>query len=59
MFNYKVINTKTGEDMTDLYDWVLRPDGELNYMVYSDFIGHPDAKLVIVSTDLVKDIFLN
>lgn len=56
MLKYRVINTKTGEDITDYYDWVLRPDGELNYMEYSDFIGHPDAKLVIVSIDLANDI---
>lgn len=46
MLEYKVINTKTGEDITALYDWVIRPNGELCYMEYSDFIGYPDAKAV-------------
>jgi hypothetical protein len=56
VLKYRVINTKTWEDITDYYDWVLRPDGELNYMEYSDFIGYPEAKLVIVSVDLANDI---
>lgn len=56
MLKYRVINSKTGEDMTADFDWVLLPNGELNYMEYSDFIGHPDAKLVIISVDLVNDI---
>lgn len=56
MLKYRVINSKTGEDMTVDFDWVLLPNGELNYMEYSDFIEHPDAKLVIISVDLVNDI---
>ncbi len=56
MLQYRVVDTKTAEDITDYYDWVLRPDGELCYMEYSDFIGYPDAKLVIISVDFANDI---
>ena len=56
MLNYRVINAKTGEDMTDDYDWVLSPNGDLNYLEYADLIGHTDAKLVIISVDLANDI---
>jgi hypothetical protein len=43
---YRVINSKTNEDITDYYDWVISPNGELNYLDYSDLIGYPDAKAV-------------
>ena len=56
MLNYRVINAKTGKDMTDDYSWVLSPNGDLNYLEYADLIGHPDAKLVIISVDLANDI---
>lgn len=56
MLKYRVINSKTGEDITDDFDWVLSPNGDLNYLEYSDLIGHQDAVLVIVSIDLANDI---
>jgi hypothetical protein len=56
MLKYKVINIKTGEDITHDYDWVVSPNGDLNYSDYSDLIGHPDAKLVVVSVNIINDI---
>jgi hypothetical protein len=56
MLKYRVINTKTGTDMTDDFDWVLSPNGDLNYLDYTDLIGHPDAKLVIIAVDFANDI---
>lgn len=55
VFNYKVINSKTGEDITDDKDWVIRPDGSLYYLDYCDLIGHPDARVVLLSVDLASD----
>lgn len=46
--SYKVINSKTGEDLTYDFDWVIRPSGELFYLDYCDLISHPDAKAVFV-----------
>ena len=56
VFNYRVINSKTGEDMTEDRDWVIRPDGSLYYLDYCDLIGHPDARVVLLSVDLARDI---
>lgn len=56
MLKYRVIDSNTGEDITDLHDWVLSPNGELNYLYFSDLIGYPSARLVIVSINLVNDI---
>jgi hypothetical protein len=47
---YKVIDTKTGEDITYDYDWVITPDGELSYLMYGDLIGYKGvAKVVFTS----------
>lgn len=56
MLKYRVINSKTGVDITDDFDWVVSPNGSLSYLEYSDLIGHPDAKLVLISVDLATDI---
>lgn len=40
---YRVINKKTKEDITDKYDWVIRPNGKLFYLDCEDLIGYPDA----------------
>lgn len=56
MFKYRVINSVTNEDITDDYDWVVSPNGELNYLYYGDLIGYPNAKLVVISVDLANDI---
>ena len=46
MLKYKVINTKTGEDITDEYDWVLTPNGDLYYTnQYNDFCYYVAAKV--------------
>ena len=46
MLEYKVIDTKTGEDITADRDWVISPNGELNYLCYGDLIGCLTAKAV-------------
>ena len=56
VFNYKVINSKTGEDITNDRAWVIRPDGSLYYLYYCDLIGYPDARVVLLSVDLARDI---
>jgi hypothetical protein len=56
MLQYKVINTATNEDITADYDWVVSPNGDLNYLDYGDLIGYPNAKLVIISVDFANDI---
>ena len=56
MFKYRVINSVTNEDITDDYDWVVSPNGELNYLDYGDLIGYQNAKLVVISVDLANDI---
>lgn len=44
---YKVIDTRTNEDITSKYCWVLRPDGTLAYNDYGDLIGLTYAKAVL------------
>ena len=46
---YRVIDTTTGKDITDDYAWVLRPNGDLFYTLYCDFIGYPTAKVVFTN----------
>jgi hypothetical protein len=48
MFKYKVVNAKTGEDITADHDWVISPSGELSYLMYGDLISYPDARAVPV-----------
>lgn len=48
MLEYRVINIKTGEDITDTYDWVISPNGELNYLYDGDLCGLQYAKAVPV-----------
>lgn len=40
---YRVINKRTKEDITDRYDWVVSPNGQLSYNDGGDLIGDPDA----------------
>lgn len=44
--SYKVIDTRTNEDITDKYDWVLQPNGRLAYNAYGDLIGLTYAEAV-------------
>lgn len=44
--SYRVIYTKTGEDITHKQDWVLLPNGELRYLDYDDVTGDYSAKAV-------------
>ena len=45
MLEYKVIDTKTGEDIPDKYDWVVCLNGDLYYTnAYNDFCYYASAK---------------
>ena len=49
MLKYRVVNSKTGEDITDEYDWVLTPDGDLYYTdAYNNFCYYANAKVVLI-----------
>ena len=43
---YKVIDTRTNEDITNKYDWIIQPNGRLAYNEYGDLIGHTHAEAV-------------
>lgn len=43
IMRYRVIDKKTKEDITDKYDWVISPNGQLSYNDDGDLIGYPDA----------------
>jgi hypothetical protein len=43
---YRVIDTRTGKDITEDYCWVIRPDGSLSYNDYGDLIGLTCAKAI-------------
>ena len=43
---YKVIDTRTSEDITNKYDWTLQPNGRLAYNAYGDLIGLTYAEAV-------------
>ena len=43
---YRVIDKVTGEDVTDKYDWVVTPEGELCYLLYFDLVGDNTAEAV-------------
>ena len=45
---YRVFDKTTKEDITDKYDWVITPDGELYFKDYSDLIGDPSAMYVVL-----------
>ena len=45
---YRVFDKTTNEDITDKYDWVITPDGELYYNSYWDLIGYFNAMYIIV-----------
>lgn len=43
---YRVIDTRTNEDITDKHDWILQPNGRLAYNAYGDLIGLTYAEAV-------------
>jgi hypothetical protein len=43
---YRVLDTRTNEDITAKYDWVLQPNGRLAYNEYGDLIGLTYAKAI-------------
>lgn len=45
---FKVIDKRTGDDITNDYDWVLLPNGELKYLNYCDLAGLQCAEAVRV-----------
>ena len=49
MLEYKVINSKTGEDITADYDWIITPNGDLYYTdANNDFCYYALAKAIPV-----------
>ena len=44
---FKVIDVRTGEDITNNAMWCLRPDGSLAYNMFGDLIGDTFAKALI------------
>lgn len=50
---FRVIDKRTGDDITNDHDWVLLPTGELKYLEYSDLIGlsHADPIMVLEADD--------
>lgn len=52
---YKVIDSYTGEDITDKYDWVITPNGELKYNDYGDLIGYIGADYIIEGIYLAEN----
>ena len=44
---FKVIDVRTGEDITNNAMWCLRPDGSLAYDMFGDLIGDIFAKAII------------
>ena len=45
---FRVIDQRTGADITNDHFWVLRPSGELGYMEYCDFTGADYAKAILI-----------
>ena len=45
---FKVIDKRTGDNITSDYDWVLLPNGELKYLNYCDLVGLQYAEAVQV-----------
>ena len=52
---YKVIDKVTGEDITDKYDWVITPNGELKYNDYGDLTGCFEADYIIEGVYLAEN----
>lgn len=52
---YKVIDRVTGEDITDKYDWVITPNGELKYNDYGDLTGCFEADYIIEGIYLMEN----
>lgn len=44
---YKVINLKTKEDITDKFDWVITPDERLFFLDGDSLTGYEDAIYVL------------
>ena len=51
MITFKVVDIRTGKDITNTEMWVLRPDGSLTYNEYGDLIGCVYAKAVFTIKD--------
>ena len=45
---FKVIDKRTGDDITNDYCWVIRPDGRLCYIDYGDLIGLTYAEPILI-----------
>lgn len=55
MMKYKVIDICTGVDITNEYNWVITPSGELKYNSYGDLIGYPQAIYIIEGVYLLDE----
>jgi len=59
---YRVINKRTGDDITNDYCWVIRPDGRLCYNDYGDLIGLDVAEAIAVDAvvgEIPNKVFFN
>lgn len=48
---YRVIDAITGIDITNVYLWVVRPDGELGHMDNGSFTRYKTAKAIPILED--------
>lgn len=46
---FRVIDKRTGDDITKDYFWVITADGRLGYIDYGDFIGLAYAEAIMIS----------
>lgn len=45
---FRVIDKRTGDDITKDYFWVITTDGRLGYIDYGDFIGLAYAEAIMI-----------
>lgn len=55
---YKVIDTRTGDDITNDRLWVITPDGRLLYDDY-DLIGYSNAEAILIPDSAVEQSIFN
>ena len=51
MIKYRVIDVFTGADITHVYPWVIRPDGELGHIENGNYIRYKTARVVLTTED--------
>lgn len=55
---YKVIDTRTGDDITHDRFWVITPDGQLLYDDY-DLIRYSNAEAILIPDNTVEQSIFN